>query len=240
EPKEVGVAGNLKTSLIGTGPFTLENHEQNVRAVFKKNPLYFKKDAAGTQPPYADEFDWLIIGDSGARLQADQSRQANLTWILLPDELDQLKATNANDFDFMDAPGISDYIYMRLDKPPFNDKRVRQAMSLAIDRKAMIQALGKGKGDIDLSVPIFLKDWSTPPDKMGDPGKFYSRDIAMAKQLMSAAGFSGGIKTTMSYTAQYGAVFVQALQPVQGYLKEIGIDAQTKQIEYAPYLSTAF
>lgn len=240
EPREVGEQDKLKTLLIGTGPFTLESHEQNVRAVFKKNPTYFKKDEFGTQLPYADEFDWLIIPDSGARLQADQSRQANLTWILLPDELAQLKASNGKDFDFLDAPGISDYIYMRLDKPPFNDKRVRQAMSLAIDRKAMIQALGKGKGETDLPVPIFLKEWSLPPEKMGEPGKLYTRDIATAKQLMQAAGFASGIKTTISYTAAYGAVFVQAFQLVQGYLKEIGIEAEAKQLEYAPYLSSVF
>jgi peptide/nickel transport system substrate-binding protein len=240
QPREVGEAGNLKTNLVGTGPFMLDRHEQNVRAVFKKNPDYFKKDAAGQALPYVDDVTWLIIGDSGARLQADQSRQANVSWILLPDELEQLKATNSNDFNFLDAPGISDYIYMRLDKPPFNDKRVRQAMAMALDRKAMIQALGRGKGDVDLPIPIFLKDQSLSIDKMGEPGKFYSRNIAEAKKLMEAAGFGSGIKTTMSYTAQYGAVFVQAYQLVQGYLKEIGIDAEAKQIEYAPYLSTVF
>ncbi len=240
QPREVGEAGGLKTNLIGTGPFMLDRHEQNVRGVFKKNPDYFKKDADGQALPYVDDVNWLVIGDSGARLQANQSRQANVSWILLPDEIEQLKATNSNDLNFLDAPGISNYIYMRQDKPPFNDKRVRQAMSLAVDRKAMIQALGRGKGDSDLPIPIFLKDQSLAIDKMGDPGKLYTRNVAEAKKLMEAAGHGGGLKTTMSYTAQYGAIFVQAYQLVQGFLKEIGIEAEAKQVEYAPYLSTVF
>jgi peptide/nickel transport system substrate-binding protein len=239
-PREVGEAGNLKQVLIGTGPYLLDKHEQNVRGVFKKNPDYFKKDAAGQQLPYTDEVDWLIIADSGARLQALQSRQANFSWILSADELDQLKSSNANDFDTLTAPGISGYFYMRLDQPPFNDKRVRQAMSLSIDRPAMIQAIGKGKGTADLPIPYFLGDLALQPDKMGDAGKFYTRDIQAAKQLMAAAGHADGIKTTLSYTAAYGATFVQAFQLMQGYIKEIGIDATAKQIEYAPYLSSVF
>ncbi len=240
EPKEVGEAGNLKTTLIGTGPFMLSSHEQNVRAVFKKNPAYWKKNQFGQQLPFVDEVDWLIIPDTGARLQAVQSRQANISWILIADEYDQLKSSNGNDYNFDDTPGASDYIYMRLDQPPFNDKRVRQAMSLAIDRPALIQAIGKGKGATDLPIPIYFKDYSLGVDQLGDLAKYYKRDIQAAKQLMSAAGHADGIKTTFNYTAVYGAAFVQAFQLVQSYLKEIGIDATARQVEYAPYLTSVF
>ncbi len=239
-PREVGEAGKLKSVLIGTGPFALQLHGQNVRAVFKRNPTYFKQGSAGTRLPYTDQIDYLILPDRATALQSLQSRQTAISALLQPDELDKLRASNANDFSFMDVRGVSNYMYMRLDQPPFNDQRVRQAISLAIDRPAMLQALGKGRGVADLPIPVFLGTQSLPFSKLGAAARFYTRDVQAARQLISAAGYAGGIQTTFSYSAIYGAAFVQAAQLLQSYLKEIGIEASAKQLEYAPYLATVF
>jgi peptide/nickel transport system substrate-binding protein len=240
QARELADSGRLKSQLIGTGPFSLELPVQNGRPVFRKNPLYFKRDAAGTPLPYADEVNWLPLPDTAARLQALQSGQAGISSALSPDDSSQLKSSNPNDFEFQDAPGVSNYIYMRLDRHPFDDKRVRQAMSLALDRPAMVKALGGGSGQPDLPIPVMLGELSLPIAKLGDAARFYQRDIRAAKQLMAAAGLAEGIATAIAYSPVYGAGFVLAAQLVRGYLSEIGIHATLVSLDYVRYLNTAF
>jgi peptide/nickel transport system substrate-binding protein len=240
QARELADSGRLKSQLIGTGPFSLGLPVQNGRPVFRKNPQYFKRDAAGTPLPYADEVNWLPLPDTAARMQALQSGQAGISAALSPDESNQLKSSNPNDFEFQDAPGVSNYIYMRLDRPPFDDKRVRQAMSLALDRPAMVKALGGGSGRSDLPVPVMLGELSLPIAQLGDAARFYSRDVQAAKQLIAAAGHAEGIATTIAFSPVYGAGFVLAAQLIEGYLREIGIDATLVPLEYARYLNTAF
>ncbi len=239
-PRELGGAGKLRTQLIGTGPFVLERHEQNVRAVFKRNPIYFKQDAAGTQLPYADEVDYLVLPDAAARLQALQARTAAISGELNPAHWQQLRDSNGYDFEFSEAPGVSGYIYMRLDQPPFDDQRVRQALSLVIDRTAMIQSLGHGRGVADLPVPALLHGQSLPLDRLGAAARFYGRDLQAAKQLLAAAGHADGISTTLSYAGIYGAAFVQAVQLLQSALRDAGIEATPKPLDYAAYLAGPF
>jgi len=240
-PREVGEAGKLNTILIGTGPFLLDRHDQNVRAVFKRNPDYFKRDAAGLPLPYLDGVELLLQADPGARLQQLQSRQAEISGPLTAQERGQLQASNSNDFRFQDAPGISGFIYMRLDQPPFDEQRVRQAMSLAIDRPALIQALGLGRGEADLPVPTCLGEpVSLPASKLGAAGRFYNRDVPAAKQLLAAAGYPAGLTTTLSYTPQYGAVAAQTAALMHDQLREAGIDATLRPVAYPAYLSEVF
>lgn len=239
-PCELGEAGTPRNTLVGTGPFLLAPHTPGATAVFKRNPDYWKRDAAGKPLPYADEVRWLALGDAAARLQRLQAREANLSWTLAPDELAQLRAGNSNDYEFADLPGVSNYLYMRLDQPPFNDRRVRQALSLALDRPALVQALGKGRGQTDLPIPAFLREYALPPDKLGEAGKLYTRDLQAAKQLLAAAGHADGLNTTLTYTAQYGAAFVQAARLLTAQLKEAGVAVAPNQVEYPAYLGGAF
>jgi ABC-type transport system substrate-binding protein len=91
---------------------------------------------------------------------------------------------------------------MRTDRPPFNDVRVRQAMSLAIDRKGIVEATMEGGGVWNGPVPAAFKDWTLPVDKLGDGARWYQYNPAEAKQMLAAAGHSNG---TLSVTMQRGA-----------------------------------
>ncbi|HLZ71875.1 MAG TPA: ABC transporter substrate-binding protein [Dehalococcoidia bacterium] len=238
-PRETAQAGTSRTLLIGTGPFLLAQHTPGQPDIFSRNAAYWKRDARGTALPYLDGLSWLSLPDAAARVQALQARQALVSAALEPAAFDQLRASNANDFDFEEAPGVADALFMRVDRPPFNDKRVRQALSLAIDRPALIQALGKGHGVTDLPIPALLR-LPPLPDGPGQPGRLFTRDIQAARQLLAAAGVPSGLQTTLTFTPQYGATFVQEASLLRGYLHEIGIEATPHQVDYAAYLSTAF
>lgn len=91
-------------------------------------------------------------------------------------------------------------LVMRVDQPPFNDKRVRQALSMAIDRKALRDAVTKGEGEPDQVFTWTVKTWGfRKPSDLGDAAKYWTYDPKTAKQLLSAAGVTGPIETQLAH-----------------------------------------
>lgn len=238
-PRELAQAGAPRDTLIGSGPFTLARHAPGQAASFSKNADYWKRDGRGAALPYLDGISWLSLSDPAARVQALQAKQALLAAAFDPVSAEPLRASNPNDFEFEEALGVADVLFMRVDRPPFNDQRVRQALSLALDRPALVQALGKGHGGTDLPIPAFLRV-PAPPDGPGQPGRLLGHDVQAARQLLAAAGMADGLQTTLTFTAQYGPALLQEAALLRGQLHEVGVEAAPRQVDYAAYLSTAF
>src|SRR6267143_492883 len=149
---------NHPDAVIGTGPFILKSYEKGVRVVFERNPDYFMKGL-----PYLDGAVIDITPDAAARLAVLRAGKAELPHIwgwVSPEEARSVKQTNP---EMSVTPYVviaQGFIYLRTDQPPFNDVRVRRAMSLAIDRKAWNGALVFGEGCVDPgTVPCGLKEW---------------------------------------------------------------------------------
>src|SRR5262249_480172 len=137
--------------------------------------------------PYFDEVKAFIVTDTAKRVADFSAKSVNYSWLFLPDERDQLKK-NRPDAKFAETQGISGYIYMRTDKPAFNDKRVRQALSMAIDRKAIRDAISKGEGIDDQALFVGNAGWARQVKDLGDSAKYWTHDVQAAKQLLQAAG----------------------------------------------------
>lgn len=238
-PHEQVEPGAPRGTLIGTGPFVPGRLQPGQTASFSKNPTYWKRDGRNAALPYLDGLSWLSLPEPAARVQALQAKQAQLAAALDPAAAEQLRASNPNDYEFDEAPGVADVLFMRVERPPFDERRVRQALSLAIDRPALIQSLGKGRGAVDLPIPALLRV-PAPPDGAGQPGRLLVRDLQAARQLLAAAGLQDGLQTTLTFTAQYGPAFAQEAALLRGQLHEIGIELTPHQVDYATYLSTAF
>src|SRR5918911_2535060 len=126
---------------------------------------------------------------------------------------------------------------MRVDMAPFNDVRVRRAISHAIDRQGLIEAVW-GRGAPTAAVGRGLVEWSLPVDQLGPGAKYYQYDPKEARRLLAEAGYPRGFKTQLTATSGLGRDLVDAAQLVQRFLKDVGIEAELKLQEYGAYTAT--
>jgi peptide/nickel transport system substrate-binding protein len=237
--------GDLKKweSVVGTGPWMLDSYRPNVGLTFVRHPNYF---IAGQ--PYIDRVEATVDEDNASRMAAFLSGKydlgweflgtiARVDWVQIKDTLKQRRPK----LQTVEFPSpVMNHISMRIDQKPFNDARVRYAMSLAIDRKAIIDSAYEGVGVMNPPIPAALKEWSIPFDKLGEGAKYYKYDPAEAKRLLAAAGYPNGFPASICFTTYGTPVLVDIMQLVQKDLKGIGIDAKIDQKEYGAYIATCF
>jgi peptide/nickel transport system substrate-binding protein len=160
-------------------------------------------------------------------------------WAVRQQDLEALKKTHPHLMyqDFLSV--VSHAIYMRTDQAPFNDVRVRRAISHAIDRQGIIDAVFI-RGAVTPAVSRGLPEWSPRIDELGAGAKYYQRDPKEARRLLAEAGFPKGLKTQLTVTTGLGRDLLDIAQLAQSYLKEAGIEAELKPQEYDAYMATTF
>src|ERR671922_3010486 len=203
-PEVVQQFGDLKKAetVIGTGPFILERYDPNVKTVFKRNPDYYRDDQ-----PYVDGVEWLVIPDESTGLAMYRTGQLDcgpgINWAIRQQDLEAMKKSHPHlkyqDFLSQSAGAIT----VRTDLPPFNDVRVRRAISYAIDRQALIEAVWV-RGKPSPSISPGLVEWSLPIDQLGEGTKYYRYDPQEAMRLLAEAGHPKGFKTTLTASNGYG------------------------------------
>src|SRR5215471_18920602 len=175
---------------IGTGPFKFVEFKPNEAIRVARNPDYWKPGR-----PYLDGIEWTIIKDVSTRVLAFVAGKSDLfspygvTIPLLkdieshaPDAICEVTATNVNRT-----------LIVNRDKPPFDNADLRRAMSLTLDRKAFIDIITEGKGDIGATMlPAPEGVWGMPTDELQKlPG--YDPDVAKnraeARNLMQKLGY---------------------------------------------------
>jgi peptide/nickel transport system substrate-binding protein len=218
---------------IGTGPFLLEHYEPNVKTVFRRNPDYFRQGL-----PYVDGVEWLVVQDESTGLamyrtgQLDTGPGAN--WTVRQPDLEALKKSHPH-LVYQDIrSNTQTTIWMRTDKAPFNDVRVRRAISQAIDRQGLIKSVWM-RGQPSPAVAPGLAEWSLPIDQLGEGAKYYRYDPQEARRLLAEAGYPKGFNTTLTTTGGYGRDLIDAVPMVQRDLKEVGVEAEPKLQEYGAY-----
>ncbi len=237
--------GDLKKyeSAVGSGPWMLDSYRPNVGYTFVRNPSYF---VAGQ--PYIERIDVAVDEDNASRMAAFIAGKYDIgweyqgvinrvDWVQIKDTLKQ-KRPRLQTAEYPNA--VMNHISMRTDKAPFSDVRVRRAISLAIHRQGIIDAVYEGVGAFNPPVPAALKEWSVPMNQLGEGARWYKYDLSQAKRLMAEAGYPKGFQATMDFTTYGSTVLVDISQLVLKHLKDIGIDAKLNQKEYGAYISTSF
>ena len=229
-------------SVVGTGPWMLERWEPNVKLVYVRNPHYFVPGL-----PYADGVEALIDPDPSSRLAAWLAGKVDFgpEYQQVVRRLDLAMAKQRK-------PGLqtaeyawftSGLVGFKIDKPPFNDVRVRRALSRATSLAEIFEsnAFSQGHWVPNPAVPAASAEWSIPIDQLGPEGrKLYEHSTADAKRLLAEAGYPNGFKTQVeSPGTAYGPDFLDAAQIIVKNWKAAGIDAELKLKEYGAFISTA-
>src|SRR5439155_7323624 len=239
-PEVVQQFGDLKKpeSVIGTGPFLLDHYEPNVKTVFKRNPDYFLKDQ-----PHVDGVEWLVLEDESTGLAMYRTGQIDAGpwhwWVVRQADLEALKKSHPNLVYKDVVDNVTSAVYMRTDQAPFNDVRVRRAISMAMDRQGVIDAVYL-KGQSTPAIAPGLTAWSLPIDQLGEGARYYQYNPTEAKRLLAEAGYAKGFKTQLNFTGGYGRDMVDGVQLLEQYLKEVGVEVELKQQEYGAYIATTF
>ncbi|MEU0870760.1 ABC transporter substrate-binding protein [Nocardia brasiliensis] len=164
-----------RTLPVGTGPFALVRWSPGDRTLLRRNERHWDG------PALLDEVEIIQIAETEARVNAFLSDQADVVH-----EVSYLQASNLSsdpDVSVIVPPaGLMGAFQMRVDIPPFDDVRVRQAMRLAVDRQAMVDSVYYGYGEVGNDV--YGKGAPGYADSL--PQRTY--DPQRARELLRAAG----------------------------------------------------
>jgi peptide/nickel transport system substrate-binding protein len=231
---------NYRTTCVGTGPFKLKEWRKGEFVEYVKNPDYFVKGR-----PYLDGLKYLVIAERGTRQAALQAGKLDVSF---PGEIsktasEQLKKAVPQLVVTPASQNVSDNIIMNVKKPPFDNQKVRLAVSHGIDRRALIQAVHQGGAVVGAG--LAPKPWGfwglAEKDLVGLPGygAKAADEKALAKKLMAEAGFTPDKPLRVEIVTRAIAIYVDMASFVINELKQIGIDATLKQIETAQWHAVA-
>ena len=202
---------------VGSGPFMIASYSPEDRLVLKKNPNFAQKDANGIALPYLDEIDMIFSPDLGGQVEALRGGQLNYVPGLSTQFANAVKADSHTKI-ITNSSNMHWVLHMRSDAGhPASDNRVRQALKLATDQQALIDAVRPGLASVGNGFtpvgPGFADYYLNQPPKM---------DLAKAKKLLADAGYPNGLKITLVAQNQLDVVPVATVWKEQ--MAKIGVD----------------
>ena len=234
-PKHVYDAGKLfkdASTVVGTGPMRLKSFDRNEKIVYAAFQNYWKGR------PYLDGIVAYFVPEPQSRLAGFIAKRLDLLRVADKAQNDAAVAQvpGAVGEGFSSSNGYS--IYMRVDRPPFDDVRVRRAIHLALNRYDMVKALSFGVGKILPPAVSAISSWAIPEDELLKlPGYRVpkDKDIAEAKKLLKDAGYGGGLTFSIQAVSVWQDPRVAEVAARQ--LKEVGITVKLDFIEAGQYFA---
>ncbi len=224
-------AASYRSGCVGTGPFKLKDWRKGEGVEYVKNPDYFVKGR-----PYLDGLRYLIIAERGTATAALQAGRVDAAF---PGETtkgiaDQLKKAAPQLVITPVNSSVLDHLVVNTKRPPFDNVKVRQAVTRAIDRRALIAAVYQGGGTLGASmVPRPYGVWGMlEADLRGLAGYGNSGDEkALARKLLGEAGFGPGTPLKLEMVTRNLPAFADLSAFLIGELRRVGIDASLKQVD---------
>lgn len=219
-------AGTNKEKPVGTGPFKFDSWARGSAIKLVKADHYWG------DPIALDKVEFRVIPDASAAIPAMLSGDVQaFPNMPVGDGLSQLESDPRFNVVIGSTEGET-ILAMNNKKPPFDNLKVRQAISHVLDRKAIIDGASNGLG-----TPIGSHFAPHNPAYVDLTGT-YPHDVAKAKELLKEAGFENGFKTTLKlppppYARDGGQI-------IASELREIGIDAEIVPLEWADWLKQVF
>jgi peptide/nickel transport system substrate-binding protein len=216
----------------GTGPFILKSFVPNETTEFTRYDNYWEVDEkTGDRLPYLDTVYVKKITDEVVRWTA--LKAGDIDYVGYPPRRAVVEEQKHP------TPGILALtpnhvgcvmIYFNVGKPPFDNKKVRQAVAYAIDKRELIEAALWGLGESVNNQPFLNRS------RLYVPVQDREADLAKAKQLLAEAGYPNGFKTEFLQIG--GSTEFVTCVPILGQLKKAGIDGTLKLTDAAPWIQS--
>jgi peptide/nickel transport system substrate-binding protein len=216
---------DLSTEMVGTGPFQLVEHIQDQRWVLGKFDDYWQQDL-----PYLDEVVWQVMTDEAARVAALRAGEIQITMFENPKMLDLL-TSDPNVTTVVQAATNYYILFVNGNPPELSDERVRQAISLGIDREQIKDVALFGRAHATGPIAAAFTQLARPLDEI----PFYTRDVARAKQLLADAGYGDGLQLQLLITPILAAT-VPIAELMKTQLAEVGIEIEIVQRDLATFV----
>ncbi|HLR60828.1 MAG TPA: glutathione ABC transporter substrate-binding protein [Lentibacillus sp.] len=206
---------------VGTGPFVFEEWTPGESVVLTRNDNYWGK------PAKLDSVTFKVVTEQSSRIAELETGTSHVADAIGPNNVSRVEGMpNAK---VVQEPSVSlSYVGFNVQKAPFDDQKVRQAISMAINKEEIIQGVYNGVGIPaigPLAPPVFGYDESVD-------GLEY--DPERAQELLAEAGHEDGFSTTL--WTNDNEQRVDTAVTIQSQLEEIGIDVEIQELEWGAYL----
>jgi len=215
-------AGTVDTTPDGTGPFAWEEWQQGEALTLTANADHWRG------APQVSTVEMRVIPDEASLLAAVDVGEINLAIIT-----DPLVAVQAGgDVEVQRTPALAYHALMlNSTRGPLAEQAVRQAISCAIDRQAVVDSAALGEGEV--TGPLTIPAYQSPADGLPCGGQ---QDIEEAKRLLDEAGFGDGFELNTVVPSAIFASAVDEAQVLQAQLGEIGITLEIETLETDVYV----
>ena len=221
---------------IGTGPFKLAEFRPNDVIRLVKNRDYWKPGR-----PYLDAIEWRIMPSAATRVLSFISGEFDLT------DSGDLDANSARDIKAQapkatcetNASNATGFLFINHKAPPFDNPKLRRAISLALERPEFVKAQqGGGRvGGIMMAAPYGV--WGLTPEQLATVpgmGRDVKRNRAEARKIMQELGYGPDKKLKTTYIVRLSTPnYLMNLSLIADQLRSIYIEGEIEQKEYTVY-----
>lgn len=219
-------------TVIGTGPYMLDEWVQGDKIVLKKNPEYNWGPAwmSNRGPALIDQVVLRTIPEETSRLMELETGGVHIIRNIPPTVYDKVKESDEITVVQGSATRLG-YLAYACDMEPFDDVLVRRAVNHAIDRDSIVEFVFRGLAQPAYGYlpPALKSEYYADSEKDG-----YKYDPELAKELLAEAGYADGFSVTLS--ADNSTESTRLAEVFQSQLKEVGIDAQINLMDSASYV----
>jgi len=229
-------AADMRQHPIGTGPFKFVEFKPNEHIKVARNPDYWKPGR-----PYLDGVEYTIIRDPSTATLAFIVGKFDMTfpYELTVPQFDDVRSQVPQAICELSPGAVNRHLLINRDTPPFNNPDLRRAMALSIDRKAFVDILSQGQGEIGgILQPPPGGLWGMPADQIAQlPG--YDPDVVknreQARQIMQKLGYGPDNRLKIKVTTREWSIYRDPAVLLIDQLKHVFIDGELEMVDTAQY-----